>query len=135
MINPNYQILWLLFVTVMADVHPSSGQINQYEQDMMIENDYKNTIAKTGLTGKRQPNRETTVSPGNRKRRAGQSQTRPHKCCAENCSFVWRPPLRTEGLSSSKEQSTLSGRKASATSRGRGHGCCGNGCLPRGRRN
>ena len=68
MINPNYQILWLLFVTAMADVHPSSGQINQYEQDMMIENDYKNTIAKTGLTGKRQPNRETTVSPGNRKK-------------------------------------------------------------------
>ena len=53
MINPNYQILWLLFVTAMADVHPSSGQINQYEQDMMIENDYRNTIAKTGLTGKR----------------------------------------------------------------------------------
>ena len=77
MINPNYQILWLLFVTAMADVHPSSGQINQYEQDMMTENDYRNTIAKTGLTGKRQPNRETTVSPGNRKRRAGQSQTRP----------------------------------------------------------
>lgn len=91
-------------MTAMADVHPSSGQINQYEHDMMIENDYKNTIAKTGLTGKRQPNRETTVSPGNRKRRAGQSQTRPHKCCAENCSFVWRPPLRTEGFSSSKEQ-------------------------------
>lgn len=77
MINPNYQILWLLFVTAMADVHPSSGQINQYEQDMMIENDYKNTIAKTGLTGKRQPNRETTVSPGNRKRRAGQKSDPP----------------------------------------------------------
>ena len=68
MINPNYQILWLLFVTAMADVHPSSGQINQYEQDMMTENDYRNTIAKTGLTGKRKPNRETTVSPGNRKK-------------------------------------------------------------------
>lgn len=59
MINPNYQILWLLFVTAMADVHPSSGQINQYEQDMMTENDYKNTIAKTGLTGKRRPRQET----------------------------------------------------------------------------
>lgn len=97
-------------MTAMADVHPSSGQINQYEQDMMIENDYKNTIAKTGLTGKRQPNRETTVSPGNRKKRLALKESQPlnvvrrTKCCAENRSFVWRPPLRTEGFSSSKEQ-------------------------------
>lgn len=47
MINPNYQILWLLFVTI--------GKI----QDMMTENDYKNTNAKTGLTGKRRPRQET----------------------------------------------------------------------------
>lgn len=85
MINPNYQILWLLFVTI--------GKI----QDMMTENDYKNTIAKTGLTGKRRPRQET-------EKRGWPREEPALKCCAENRSFVWRPPLRTEGFSSSKEQ-------------------------------
>ena len=85
--------------------------------------------------------RETTASPGNRKKRLALKESQPlnvvrrTKCCAENRSFVWRPSLRTEGLSSSKEQSTLSGRKASATSRGRGRGCCGSGYRHRDRRN
>ena len=134
MINPNYQILWLLFVTAMADVHPSSGQINQYEQDMMIENDYRNTIAKTGLTGKRRPNRERRPRHGTEKR-AGPKESQSLNVMRETAVAYGVRHFGQRDFTLRKSKSPLSGRKAPATSRGRGRGCCGSGYRHRDRRN